>query len=211
MGFELMSDRRAMIPRKETELLGNKAHELSVSIADTKDTIKVFDVCCGSGNLGIVVAKLNSKCIIYSTDISKEATELAMENVNNLELQKRITVRQGDLFSAYESFEFYDNIDLIICNPPYIQSSKVSKMDREITSNEPSLAFDGGMLGIKIIRNLISEAPKFLSKDGWLCFEVGLGQGPFILQMCQRNGFYKNIGSISDNLGNIRVLYAQKT
>jgi len=63
--------------------------------------------------------------------------------------------------------------DLIICNPPYILSSNVQKMDSEIASNEPALAFDGGMLGIKIIQKLISDAPKFLTNEGWLIFEVG--------------------------------------
>ena len=81
------------------------------------------------------------------------------------------------LLSAFETDEFYEKIDLIVCNPPYILSSKVQKMDAEIASNEPVLAFDGGMLGIKIIQKLISEAPKFLIRNGWLAFEVGARTG----------------------------------
>jgi release factor glutamine methyltransferase len=122
-----------------------------------------------------------------------------------------VQVKQGDLLSVFETNEFYEKIDLIICNPPYILSSKVQKMDSEIASNEPILAFDGGMLGIKIIQKIIAEAPKFLSPDGWLIFEVGVGQGDFIVQLCERTQLYLQIESVSDNSGNIRVIFTQKS
>jgi release factor glutamine methyltransferase len=83
-------------------------------------------------------------------------------------------------------------------------------MESEISSNEPVLAFDGGMLGIKIIQKLISEAPKFLTNGGWLIFEVGAGQGDFIAQICQRTNFYQKINQIPDNSGIIRVISVQK-
>lgn len=210
MGIEMLSDKRALIPRKETEILGRKALNLSVDIARSKGQINVIDVCCGSGNLGIAVAHLNPECIVYATDLSEDAVELAKENVDLLKLNNRIHVKQGDLLSAFESTDFFEKIDLIICNPPYILSSRVQKMDKEIASNEPALAFDGGMLGIKIIQRLISEAPGFLVSEGWLIFEVGLGQGEFIIKLCERSEFYKQIESVRDAAGNIRVIVARK-
>jgi release factor glutamine methyltransferase len=210
MGIELLSDRRALIPRKETELLGRKALELSNRIVKSKGRIKLIDVCCGSGNLGIAIAHLNANCIVYSTDISQEAVELTQDNINFLNLNQRVQVKQGDLLSVFETDEYYEKTDLIICNPPYIQSSKVQKMDSEIASNEPALAFDGGMLGIKIIQKLISEAPKFLTSEGWLIFEVGAGQGNFITQLCERSQLYQLIESVSDDTGTTRVILAQK-
>ncbi len=210
MGIELLSDRRALIPRKETELLGRKALELSNSIVKSKGRIKLIDVCCGSGNLGIAIAHLNPNCIVFSTDISQEAVELTQDNINFLNLNQRVQVKQGDLLSVFETDEYYEKTDLIICNPPYIQSSKVQKMDSEIASNEPALAFDGGMLGIKIIQKLISEAPKFLTSEGWLIFEVGAGQGNFITQLCERSQLYQLIESVSDDSGTARVILAQK-
>jgi release factor glutamine methyltransferase len=210
MGIELLSDKRALIPRKETELLGRKALKLSEEIVRAKGRIKVIDVCCGSGNLGISIAWYNKNCDVYATDLSLEAVELTNENINLLNLTKRVQVRQGDLLSAFETNEFYGKTDLIICNPPYILSSKVQKMDSEIASNEPVLAFDGGMLGIKIIQKLISEAPKFLTSEGWLIFEVGAGQGNFIAQLCERTRLYQQMESVSDNSGNIRVILARK-
>lgn len=210
MGIELLSDRRALIPRKETELLGRKALELSNRIVKSKGRIKLIDVCCGSGNLGIAIAHLNPNCIVFSTDISQEAVELTQDNINFLNLNQRVQVKQGDLLSVFETDEYYEKTDLIICNPPYIQSSKVQKMDSEIASNEPALAFDGGMLGIKIIQKLISEAPKFLTSEGWLIFEVGAGQGNFITQLCERSQLYQLIESVSDDSGTARVILAQK-
>jgi release factor glutamine methyltransferase len=211
MGIELLSDRRALIPRKETELLGRKALELSNRIVKSKGRIKLIDVCCGSGNLGIAIAHLNPNCIVFSTDISQEAVELTQDNINFLNLNQRVQVKQGDLLSVFETDEYYEKTDLIICNPPYIQSSKVQKMNSEIASNEPALAFDGGMLGIKIIQKLISEAPKFLTSEGWLIFEVGAGQGNFITQLCERSQLYQLIESVSDDSGTARVILAQKT
>jgi len=211
MGIELLSDKRALIPRKETEILGKKALEISIRIARSKGIINIIDACCGSGNLGIAIAYFNPDCIVHATDISQEAVELTQDNIDFLNLNQRVHVKQGDLLSVFESNEFYDRIDLIVCNPPYILSSKVHKMDTEISSNEPVLAFDGGMLGIKIIQKLLSEATKFLTPGGWLIFEVGVGQGNLIVQLCERSQHYRGIESVSDDSGNIRVILAQKS
>ena len=210
MGIELLSDKRALIPRKETEILGKKALELSENIAAGKGNIKVIDVCCGCGNLGVAIATFNPDCTVYSTDLSDEAVELTRDNINFQNLSERVFAKQGDLLSAFETEEFYEKTDLIICNPPYISSSKVQKMDSEIASNEPILAFDGGMLGIKIIQKLITDAPRFLTKDGWLIFEVGAGQGNFIAQLCERSQSYQFIETVSDDFGTVRVIFAQK-
>ena len=200
-----------LIPRKETEMLGKKALETSRKIAGRKGKIKVIDVCCGSGNLAIAIAYYNPDCEVYATDISVEALELTLENISLLNLNDRIQVKQGDLLAAFETDEFYQKTDLIVCNPPYILSSKVQKMDQEIASNEPVLAFDGGMLGIKIIQKLISEAPRFLTDEGWLLFEVGAGQGNFIAQLCERTNLYQKIDLVTDDYGNIRVIIVQKS
>lgn len=210
MGIELLTDKRALIPRKETEILGYKALELSMLIAREKNKVEVIDVCCGAGNLGLAIAHFNSSARVSASDLSQEAVDLTIDNISFLKLSERVSVKQGDLFSAFEADEYLGKTDLIVCNPPYISSAKVPKMITEISRNEPVLAFDGGMLGTKIILRLISEAPKFLKKDGWVIFEIGLGQGPFIMQLCERSEFYQKVESVTDDSGNIRVLLAQK-
>ena len=87
-------------------------------------------------------------------------------------------------------------------------------MASEIADNEPKLAFDGGMVGLKVIQRLIQESPKFLVDGGWLMFEVGVGQGDFVLQICHKCGYYETITSETDDSGNIRVIaahYKRKT
>lgn len=210
MGIELLSDRRALIPRKETEILGRKALELSVGIARKKQKVNIIDVCCGAGNLGLALAYYNADAVVSASDLSQEAVDLTRDNILFLNLNERIHANQGDLFSAFETDEYCGKTDLIVCNPPYISSAKVQKMTPEISDNEPVLAFDGGMLGTKIILKLIGEAPKFLTKAGWVIFEIGVGQGPFIMQLCERSEHYDQVESVSDDSGNIRVILARK-
>lgn len=210
MGIELLSDNRALIPRKETEILGKKALEISNHLSQRKQILRIMDICCGSGNLGLALAYYNTDAEIFSTDLSQEAVELTKDNLSFLNLNKRVQVEKGDMFSAFEKEEHYGKTDIIICNPPYISSAKVTKMNAEISAHEPALAFDGGMFGTKIIQKLIIEAPKFLIKDGWLLFEVGLGQGEFILRLCEETNHYSHIESLPDKTGNIRVIFAQK-
>jgi len=208
MGIELLSDKRALIPRKETEILGKTALKFCREIAENKPIVNVFDICCGSGNLGLALASLHQNTQINSSDLSHEAVELTNENISFLGLNHRVKVSQSDLFSNFDSVDYWDQIDLIVCNPPYISSSKVLKMNSEIATNEPAMAFDGGMIGLKIIQKLIQESPKFLTHGGWLVFEVGVGQGPFVFQICEKSGLYQQITSISDESGNIRVIAA---
>ncbi|MFA5329071.1 MAG: peptide chain release factor N(5)-glutamine methyltransferase [Prolixibacteraceae bacterium] len=208
LGLELICDKRALIPRKETEILGKAAIDICKKMAIQKSVVNIFDVCCGSGNLGLAIAFHQSNTRIHSSDLSAEAVELTKENISLLKLEQIIKVTQSDLFSGFESEEYFGKIDLIVCNPPYISTSKVLKMNSEIAKNEPAMAFDGGMIGLKIIQKLIQEAPRFLTDNGWLIFEVGLGQGPFVIQLCEKSKQYNQINSISDSSGNIRVIAA---
>ena len=210
MGVELLTDRRALIPRKETELLGRKVLKLSREQSEHNKTIYIMDVCCGSGNLGISIAYSNPNCIVYASDISQEAVELTQENIYLLNLNQRVFAKQGDMMSAFEEDVYNEKFDLIVCNPPYISSAKVAKMDQEISMNEPTVAFDGGMLGIKIIQKLIHDAPRFQKKGGWVAFEVGLGQGQLIYQLCERILLFSQIDTVLDNSNNIRVISDRK-
>lgn len=210
MGIELICDKRALIPRKETEILGKTAFEICQSLTTKEPDIKIMDVCCGSGNLGLALASMVSEAKVFSSDLSHDAVELTKENIDFLNLNGRIQVTQSDLFGSFESDEYWGQFDLIVCNPPYISTSKVLKMNSEIADNEPSMAFDGGMIGLKVIQGLIKESPKFLKESGWLVFEVGLGQGPFVIQLCKKSGQYNKIKSYTDNSDNIRVIAASR-
>ncbi|TVR35534.1 MAG: peptide chain release factor N(5)-glutamine methyltransferase [Balneolaceae bacterium] len=206
MGIEMKADKRALIPRKETEILSKRALEISFKFPDAN----VIDVCCGAGNVGAAIAFYNPGARVYVADLSSEAIELAQENIDLLDLNERVKVMHSDLFEKFMNDDFFQKVDLVTCNPPYISSFKVSKMNSEIAENEPDLAFDGGMLGIKIIQRLIRETPQLLSPGGWLVFEVGVGQGTMVMNLLIKSGLYSNVDSVSDNQGNIRVVLAMK-
>ncbi|NJK97591.1 MAG: peptide chain release factor N(5)-glutamine methyltransferase, partial [Bacteroidales bacterium] len=170
MGIEFISDSRALIPRKETEILGKTALEISNKISNSKNKVSIIDVCCGSGNLGISLAYHNPNANVFMSDLSHEAVDLANENILFLNLAQRVIAYQGDMFESFEHEKYYEKVDLVVCNPPYISSAKVTKMETEISEHEPKLAFDGGMMGFNIIQKVIREAPKFLISGGWLAF-----------------------------------------
>jgi release factor glutamine methyltransferase len=210
MGIEMICDYRALIPRKETEILGRKALELSYRLSQQKHDVKIIDVCCGAGNLGLALAYFNTNSRVYVSDISTEAIDLSRENIGFLNLEKRVHAKLGNLFEPFESEEFYDKVDMIVSNPPYISTAKVPRLDEQISSHEPSQAFDGGVFGINLIREIVKEAPKYLTVPGWLVFEVGVGQGPFVIQLCESSGFFHFVDYATDDAGNIRVIIARK-
>ena len=100
---ELLCDKRALIPRKETEILGRTAINLCHNLTQEKSIINVFDICCGSGNLGLAIASHHENAIIHSSDLSHEAVELTIENTSFLRLNHRVKVLQSDLFSKFDS------------------------------------------------------------------------------------------------------------
>ncbi|MBI3805556.1 MAG: peptide chain release factor N(5)-glutamine methyltransferase [Nitrospirae bacterium] len=208
MGLELLVNRGSLIPRKETELLGQSAVEILRRLANLRNDVTAIDICTGSGNLAVALAHYVPQARLYASDLSHEAVELARQNVWHLGLEGRMEVWEGDLLAPFESELFYGKLDLITCNPPYISSRKVDTMPEEIIDHEPRMAFDGGPFGIKIVNRFIQEAPRFLRKEGWIAFEVGLGQGPAILQRLERNEKFRQTYPITDSAGNIRGVMA---
>jgi len=209
MGLELLASPDALIPRKETELLGYAALEILNTILERQHKAKVIDVCTGAGNLAIAYAMYQPTVQVYAADLSTEAVTLAKLNVAHHELQDRVEIKEGDLLDPFDIDEFYNSVDLVTCNPPYISSGKVETMHLEISNYEPRLAFDGGPFGIKILNRLIQQAPKYLKKGGWLAFEVGLGQGPSMMKVINKCRKYSSLQSIEDSNGEIRVIQAR--
>jgi release factor glutamine methyltransferase len=209
MGLELQVSGDALIPREETELLGNAALARLRNIIREKNGATVIDVCTGSGNLALALAHHALRARVWAADLSESAVALAECNAKNLSLDDRVTFRAGDLLAPFDTPEFHGKTDLLVCNPPYISSGKVDVMASEIIGHEPRLAFDGGPLGIRILQRLIAEAPRFLKDNGVLAFEIGLGQGRGIRKRLEQHGGYTNIVEINDLHGNTRALTAK--
>ena len=208
MGIELLAGPEALVPRKETELLGKTAIQYLNKISNERDSLTVIDVCTGAGNLAISYAIHEPKAKVYAADLSPEAVSLAKRNAEYHNLESQVEFTESDLLNAYDSAAFYNKVDLLTCNPPYISSGKVEVMDDEISSHEPGMAFDGGPFGIKILQRLMKEAPKYLREGGCLMFELGLGQGELIIKRIEKMNLYKEVLAVKNDDGDIRVVVA---
>ncbi|GBE53318.1 release factor glutamine methyltransferase [bacterium BMS3Bbin14] len=207
MGVDMPVGPQALVPRRETELLGRAALQL---LADTTGIdLRIIDVCTGAGNLAVAIAMHEPRGRVFAADLSGDAVALARQNVKVHRLEHQVTVREGDLLAPFAAAEFHGKVNLLICNPPYISTAKVGTMVDEISAHEPRLAFDGGPFGVKILHRLMTEAPVFLRPGGWLAFEVGLGQGRAMERRLKKKHDYRQVRRVLDHNGNIRVLLAQ--
>jgi release factor glutamine methyltransferase len=211
MNINFIVGTRALIPRKETEILGYEALNKIKACAKSQAVVKVIDVCTGIGNLALAFAVHVDNADILAADISKDAIDLAKKNARNLSLEKKVRFFTGDLLEPFEKEELSDSVDVLTCNPPYISTQKVKQLPDEIRRNEPPEAFDGGSFGLTIIMRLIREAIPFLKHGGWLCFEVGLGQGERLCHILNRNANFQDIHRGYDEKGNVRAILAQVT
>lgn len=211
MGLELLAGPEALIPRRETELLARTALNLLKQLAlNSGDRpLKVIDVCTGSGNLALALAHAEPRAQVFAADLSEDAVGLAQRNAAHLGLQGRVQCRSGDLLEPFNEPAFHGQVDLLVCNPPYISSGKLETMPTEIVGFEPRLAFDGGPFGVRILQRLMREAPTYLRPAGWLAFEVGLGQGPAVLQWLNKSGHYDVVESTPDAEGQPRAIFAR--
>ena len=206
MGIEMLCDPAALIPRKETELIGQLGLKSIEGALSKSESALIIDVCTGSGNLASAFAFNFPKTKVFATDLSFEAVEFAKQNANFIGIADTVEFRAGDLLSPFDSTEFLGNVDVLTCNPPYISSKKLEDMPKEIISYEPELAFNGGAFGISILGKLAKEAPRYLKSGGFLCMEIGLGQGNGVIKMFERTGFFTFLESLSDHNGNIRAI-----
>lgn len=216
MGLEMLAGPQALIPRRETELLARAALAHLREMASPR----VIDVCTGSGNLALAMAQGVPTARVWGADLSPEAVALAEANARHLGLSERVQWRCGDLLAPFDAGEanavhgdaadFLGHTDLLLCNPPYISSGKLDSMPAEIVQHEPSLAFDGGPFGIRILQRLMKDAPRFLRSGGWLGLEVGLGQGPAVQQWLARTGQFGAPQTVLDDHGQVRSLLAQR-
>ncbi len=207
--MEMLAGPEALVPRKETELLARTTIELASRIVNQQGQATMIDVCTGSGNVALAVAQHVPGMRVFAADISEDAVALARRNMQHLRLDGRVEFSAGDLLAPFDNAAFHAGVDLLSGNPPYITSAKVKEMPNEISAHEPSLAFDGGAFGVAIIMRMIKEAPRFLRPGGWFVSEIGLGQGPVLGKLLNKNPAFKEVRMIEDEAGAVRVVMAR--
>lgn len=200
MGLEFKVDKRALIPRPETEILVEESLEELKKSAGIP--LRVLDLGTGSGCIAVSIAKFLPGAVVWGVDISPEALRLAGENA--LLHKVKIEFLLSDLFRGIENKKF----DLIISNPPYISTRELNCLAREV-SFEPRMAIEAGIDGLSFYRSIISRAPAYLNRNGLLAFEVGAGQANAVKEMLRSKKF-RSIKIIKDYNNIQRVVMAKK-
>jgi len=209
-GLEFKIDPRAMIPRPETEVLVSEIVEQFKKTKKEFDPLKVVDIGTGSGVIAITLAKELANSLIYATDISKDALELAKENAERNDVEQRIEFIYGDLFEPLIEKNFENSIDCVVSNPPYVKDSELGKLDKEIRNYEPKVALLSGEDGIGFHKKITEGAVTYLKSGGLLAFEVGLGDAERLTEFIASNNSYENIKIVKDLAGIKRVVLAMK-
>lgn len=194
--FNVSSD--VLIPRHDTETL------IQESLLQKPDAHSILDIGTGSGCIAITLAHLLPDARVTAIDISEAALAVAQENA--LRLGASIEFLYGSLFAPVTDRTF----DLVVSNPPYIPTFDIEKLQPEVRDYDPQIALDGGLDGLQIYAKLIPNAFKYLNPEGWLLFEIGIGQAPPLLQLFKQIAAYGEMIEIRDGSGIVRVVGAQR-
>lgn len=205
MGVDVFIAPGALIPRAETELLGQTALELLPGI----ESPRLIDMCCGSGNLACAIAVHRPALRVWASDLTAAAVTVARRNTELLGISDRVFVGQGDLFEPLAHLGLEKSIDLVVCNPPYISTGRLERDRAELLSHEPREAFDGGPYGVSIFQRVIRDAVAYLKPASHLIFEVGAGQERQVQALFARSRAYGPPIVRNDANGVPRVVGAQ--
>ena len=196
-GHVFLCDKRAMVPRPETEEL---VEFLESEIRNPKS--EILDVGTGSGVIALSLAIKFPDAEILAVDISDDALALAQENATRLNLPDRVRFLKGNLLGNVNG-----TFDLIVANLPYVSTRDRPTVSREVLQ-DPELAVFAGPRGDELVRELIAQAPSRLRPGGMLALEIGLGQSKGLLSALAEEN-YRDIYSKNDYSGVTRFLVAR--
>ncbi len=185
-----------LIPRADTETLVETVIE-----EIGKKQVRLLDIGTGTGCVGISIAHY-SKAGVTLADISREALETAKRNA----LLNNVTADflKIDILNEVPDGEF----DVIVSNPPYIETEVIKTLQREVKDHEPFSALDGGADGLEFYRRIVSIAPSLLAENGLLAFEIGYNQGKAVSELMEKD--FESVKIIKDLCGNDRVVTGRK-
>lgn len=211
MGFKFKVNESVLIPRQDTEVLVETACKVIKSNnhrnpdkrtgkafhekVKSRKSWDVLDLGCGSGAIGVSIARLRKEANVTCSDVSNEAVRVAMGNADANGVGKSMDFLQSDMFSAFKKRQKFD---MILTNPPYIKSDVIPTLQREIKEYEPLIALDGGKDGLDFYRRIVHEAPLHMQKGGVLIMEIGSDQAEDVAKLLKAEEIYTNITCIQD-------------
>jgi release factor glutamine methyltransferase len=205
LGHRIVCDKRALIPRPETEELvelvlqkvGRGSHTAPPSV------VRIVDVGTGTGCIAIALKLALPEAEVIATDMSIDALNLALENA--AALGAAVSFVRDDLVEGQAD----GSIDVLVSNPPYVGTDEMAGLERAVRDFEPRSALDGGVQGLDIIRRLVSKGWKKLKPGGRLFLEIGEAQGPAVQALLVEQGF-ADVEIRKDVAGNDRMVAAIK-
>ena len=202
MGYTFCVNEHVLIPRQDTETL------VEETIKVMRPKMRILDMCTGSGCILLSILKM-CKEKYYMTDlqgtgvdVSEEALKVAAENARRLEVP--VTLVQSDLFEQLSEEKY----DVIVSNPPYIETAVIDTLQEEVRLHDPYIALDGKEDGLYFYRRIISEAGKYLKPKGILLFEIGCDQAEAVGKLMENAG-YTQMTVKKDLAGLDRVVYGR--
>lgn len=208
LGLDLEVAPGVLVPRAETELLGQWAIEWLGSATGGREGLRAIDVCCGAGNLACALAASLPSLRVWACDLTDPAVLVARQNAARLGLADRVTILQGDLLAPLAGLGFEDTIDAVVCNPPYISTGRLAVDRAELLAHEPREAFDGGPFGFAVHQRVARDAAGFLRPGSPLFMEIGAGQDRQVAALLKRAGHWTEIEWRTDAGGVPRVVRA---
>lgn len=222
-GLDFVVNESVMIPRPETEVLVETVKELAFSLKGTARSLKILDLCTGSGNIAVSLAnslmarpcspstlseaegltKGGLDCKIVASDISQEALDVAMLNADRHGASGRVEFIRSNLFDNING-----QFDIIVSNPPYVARKEFTELQKEVLM-EPRIALDGGDDGLDFYRMIISAAPTYLRRGGYLAMEIGYGQSYGVKEIIAEAGSLEFIETREDQYSIDRIVVAR--
>ena len=218
MGLEFIVNENVLIPRQDTETLVEDALEIinTGTLRGEDMDVKrkewdILDLCTGSGAIGVSLARIANKVNVTCSDISEGAIKVAKENAQKHGVAKSVKFEQGDLFKPFSKHFRKQKFDMIISNPPYIKSSVIPTLQKEVCEHEPISALDGGESGLDFYERIVSGVGSHLRKGGVLLLEIGHDQGEAVSGLLSRNGDFTSIRVLKDLANRDRIVFAKKS
>ncbi len=194
MGLQFQVNEKVLIPRQDTEVLVEEA------MLHLHDGMRILDMCTGSGCILLSLLHYSNDCAGTGVDISAEALAVARENAENLEIAADFI--QSDLF---RQLEFNEKYDMLVSNPPYIQTKMVETLMPEVRDHEPVIALDGMEDGLFFYNRIIEECGAYLNGGACVLFEIGYDQGQQVKELMEQQGF-REVTVMKDFAGLDRVV-----
>lgn len=212
MGLTFRVNKNVLVPRQDTEILVEEV------LKNLHDGMRILDLCTGSGCILLSLLQYSNDCAGVGVDLSAQALAVAGENYERLRGKRsemEANFLEGDLFDALKRERPLEcggidgpegRYDIIVSNPPYIETDVIGTLMPEVREHEPVMALDGGADGLSFYRRIVQGAGDYLKRGGMLFFEIGCEQAASVREIMEKAGF-QEIEVVKDFAGLDRVVY----